>query len=306
MRGKRSQPEFSRFLGYRSNVAYKWESGRTWPTAARFFEMAARRGVDPVLALERFYVRSPAFLADPTRSANALVANLLDDVARGHKLQDLAARAGRSRYAVSRWVRGETTVRLPDLFRLIEATTYRLLDFVACFVEPSRLPSVAAAWRTLEAARSAAYELPLSQVVLRVLELEDYAALERHSSGWVADRIGISLDDERRYLEVLEAAGQIRLRDGKWTLVATTVLDTRSDPERAVRLRAYWAQVAVDRMAGPKPGTYGYNLFSISRNDLAAVEALQRKYFAELRAIVAESHPDECVVLANMFLTELA
>ena len=34
LRGQRSQVQWSRRLGYRSNVAYAWESGRRWPNAA--------------------------------------------------------------------------------------------------------------------------------------------------------------------------------------------------------------------------------------------------------------------------------
>ena len=46
LRGRRSQAAFSRRLGYRTNVAYTWESGRAFPTAATVLNAAVRSGVD--------------------------------------------------------------------------------------------------------------------------------------------------------------------------------------------------------------------------------------------------------------------
>ena len=59
LRGARSQVALSRRLGYRTNAAYSWEAGRDFPTAARFFEVAARVGTDVGAALDRL---SPAHL----------------------------------------------------------------------------------------------------------------------------------------------------------------------------------------------------------------------------------------------------
>jgi len=46
LRGRRSQVAFSRRLGYRSNVAHTWETGKRWPTAAVTLRAARRVGVD--------------------------------------------------------------------------------------------------------------------------------------------------------------------------------------------------------------------------------------------------------------------
>jgi DNA-binding phage protein len=68
------------------------------------------------------------------------VSRLLDDLRAGRSIASLARAAGRSRFAVSRFVGGQTEPRLPDFFALIDAFTLRLLDFVAAFVDPERLP----------------------------------------------------------------------------------------------------------------------------------------------------------------------
>ena len=52
-------------------------------------------------------------------------------------------------------------------------------------------------------------------------------------------------------------------------------------------------------------GTYSYNLYSVSRADLERIQELHRAYFRELRRIVADSQPSECIALATVHLLEL-
>lgn len=307
LRGRRSQAGFSRRLGYRSNVAYAWESGRAWPTGARFFQILERLGTDVRGALERFYRarQPPEWLATHPPTTVEGVAALLDDLRGGRSIVEVAAAANSSRFAVSRWLKAETEPRLPDLLQMIETTSLRLLDFIACFVDPARLPSVSEAWSRLEAARRAAYEVPWSHAVLRALELEEYRALGCHRPGWIAERLGLSREAEDESLELLAKTGQIFWRDGRWTLGEPLTVDTRHDPERAQAVKAFWARAAVERLAAGAEGTFSYNVFSVSRADLERIRALHRAYFRELRAIVAESQPAECVALASVNLLEL-
>src|SRR5690349_4981234 len=108
LRGKRSQIAFSRRAGYRTNVAYMWEAGRTAPTAAVTLQVAQRMGVDVKAALQRFYRVAPAWLAqtaDPT-SPGAVCA-LLEDLRASRPLVQVASAVGRNRFAVARWFHGE-------------------------------------------------------------------------------------------------------------------------------------------------------------------------------------------------------
>ena len=62
LRGHRSQVQWSRWLGYRSNVAYSWEKGRRWPTAAETLRAASRAHVDVHQAMVDFAGRHPSWL----------------------------------------------------------------------------------------------------------------------------------------------------------------------------------------------------------------------------------------------------
>lgn len=305
LRGKRSQRAFARRLGYRTNIAYTWESGRSFPSASRALSVAARVGIDVRAALGRFFGTPPPWLesVDPT-SPDAVVQLLV--ALRGRQpILDVSRTAHRSRFAVARWLSGAAEPRLPDLFRLIEAMSRRLLDFVATMTDPAALPSAAEAWSRLEATRRAAYELPWSHVVLRGLELRDYEELPRHAPGWIASRTGVSEAEEQECLELLVRTGQVEKRRGKYRVVDRQTVDTRRDAEAAQRLRAWWGNVAVERATAGAAGVTSYSLFTVSQEDFERLCDLQRAFFQQVRSIVAESQPCERVVLACAQMVDL-
>jgi DNA-binding phage protein len=306
LRGKRSQTAFARRLGYKSNVVYSWESGRAFPTASRTLHVATRCGVVLRSALERFYRASPAWLdAHRSLATKHATAQLLEDLRGRTPVSSVAQSAGLSRFSLARWLKAETEPRLPDFLRVIEASSLRLLDFLSVLVDPSALPSVAAHWQQLEAARAAAYDLPWSQAVLRALELDAYQALRAHEPGWIAARIGISQEDEARSLALLQQSQQIRKHAGKYVVSEVRTLDTRRDQRAAQQLRAFWARVGCERIEAGGDGLFAYNVFGVSEADLERIQELQRAYFRELRAIVARSEPVQKVVLANLQLATL-
>ena len=156
LRGRRSQTALSRRLRYRSNVLYTWESGRRWPTAARFFQFARLTGLDLHAIVARFHGRMPARLARVDLASRPGIAALIDELRGARSIAELARALGCSRSSVSRWLSGRTEPQLPDLLMLVEATTLRLLDFIAEFVDPIRIDAVAERWHMLEASRRVA------------------------------------------------------------------------------------------------------------------------------------------------------
>jgi len=297
LRGRRSQTAFSRRLGYRSNVVSRWESRRAWPTAAVALRAARRVGVDLRAGLARFYRVEPRWPEHTDPATAEGVAVLLDDLRGTLPIGELARRAGRSRFAVSRWLKGEAEPRLPELLLMVEAASLRLLDFLTVFVDPARLPSVAREWEELQAAREAAYSMPWSYAVLRVLELEDYLALPRHRSGFIARRLGISEEEEERCLELLARTKQICRVRGRWAPDPSRVADTRGDPERFRSMKTWWTRVALERIESGHEHTLSCNLFSVSAADLVRIEEAYRAFLRQMRSIIAESSPNQRVVL---------
>ena len=306
VRGKRSQRRFSKQLGYASNIAYRWETGVCFPLGRETLTLAKRDGAAGRAALTTFLGGAlPSALADVELGTTAGVAQLLRALRGDTSLVELSRRSGYSRFSIARWLSAAAEPRLPELLAVVDAMTFRALDFLACFTNIERLPAAADSYRALEAARKIAYDVPWSHAVLRALELSDYRALKRHQPGWLARRLGISRADEELSLNALATARQIKLERGLWVVDETRVVDTRADPERGRRLKAEWLRVALERLETGVSGTFGYNLMAMSRADLARLREMHIAYFRSMQALVADSAPSECVVLFNTELFAL-
>ncbi len=297
LRGRRSQRALSQRLGYRSNIAYRWESGRCFPTARVLLAAMRKLGHDVKGAIERFYGARPPWLDSVHPATRDGVALLLEDLRGRTSVVQLADKTGFSRHRVARWLSGTTEPKLPEWLALVEASSLRLLDFVAAFFDPASLPSVAKEWQRLQAVRHSAYERPESHVVLRALELADYARSKRHDDEFVARRIGLSARDVAECTRLLETAGQIRWQDDKWAPVEEGVVDTRRDELKARALKAHWLRLAADHVERGGEGIFGYNLFSISKRDFAKAKEIHLRYYRELQELVARSKPNEHVAL---------
>lgn len=305
LRAHRSQVQWSRWLGYDSNVAYAWESGRRQPTAAETLRAAQRAGHDVPGAVEAFYLKRPPWLESHDPVSPEGVAAFLDDLRGQVSVTDLARRAQLSRHRVSRWLGGKTQPRLPDFLRLVEAASLRSVDFVVALVGPTAVPEVHAAWARSEARRDGAARHPWLQAVLRVLELDRYRALPAHDDAWVAAELGASVEAVSACLAFLDETGQLA-RDGAHFVPEVSSVDTRGRPEISRALKAHWTQVAAERIEGSAPGQFSYNVFTVSRDDFERIRQLHLDYFRALRAIVAESEPGEVVAVANVQLFDLA
>jgi hypothetical protein len=233
---------------------------------------------------------------------------LLDFLRGSTSIVELSRRVGMHRVSVSRFVKGSAEPRLPDLLRLVEGTSLRLLDFLAIFVPPELLPEAKEEWAVLEAQRRVAYELPWSHAVLRAIELESYRRLPSHRAGWIAGRLGIAPQEEERCLSALAQSRLIQRRRGRWVACNVLTVDTRRNPAAGLTLKSHWADVGRERLPGLEPNEsdlFSYNLFTISERDWERLRELHIAYYQALRRVVEASEPAERVVLANLQLLRL-
>jgi DNA-binding phage protein len=273
-----------------------------------FFRLALAVRSPVKAGLTEFLGGLPAGLADADFADPTSAARLLEHLRGGTTVVELSRRVGIHRVSVSRWLKGTAEPRLPDFLRVVDAASVRLLDFVAAFVSPAELAATRSAWSVLEAQRRVAYELPWSHAVMRVLELEQYRALESPPPGWIAERLGLRLVDEQRCLDALSASKLIAKRRGRWRVLSVLTVDTRRNPEAGRQLKRHWATVAEARLAALEPGgedLFSYNLFTISERDWASFRELHIAYYQELRRLVEASSPSERVVLVNLQLLRL-
>lgn len=295
-------------MKFQSNVVYTWESGRRWPTAPLFFQLAGRVGVDVPQAIARFLGGLPESLVGRDFTAPETVARLLEHLREGTTLVEVARRVGVNRVSVTRWFKGDAQPPLPTFLQLVDATSLRLLDFLSVFVEPEDLPEARDAWMVLEAQRTVAYRLPWSHAVMRVLELQSYRALTAHEPGFIARRLGISIEEEQRCLAALASSKLIARRKGLWTVRQVLTVDTRRTPEAGRHLKRHWAKVGLERLPSLEPNEedmFSYNLFTVSEKDWVRLRELHIAYYHELRRVIEGSRPAERVALVNLQLMRL-
>jgi hypothetical protein len=304
LRGRRSRAAFSKRLGYRSNVVYRWETGLAWPPADELLEALARRNPQLNGLFVRFLGRSPSWL-DPTAPLGATsVAAFLRELRGKTPIAALSARSGYSRFSIGRWLHGRARPRLPELLCLVEAASRRALDLLALLTDPAHMPTVAPRWRQLCVARETAYEAPWSHAVLRAVELRDYA--RNPSSARLARRLGLTIEQVETGLDQLARGGQIRWSGKRWRVAQLQLVDTSADPMRARKLKAGWARTAIERLETGSPGSFGYSLFAVSRAELRRLRELQLQYVRAMQTVIAESTEAECVGLYCTQLVDLA
>ena len=302
IRGKRSQEAFSRRLGYSSNPVSDWEAGRRFPTATEMLRACALSNIDVHAAFRRFSPEEAEALTDVSDGA---VAAWLSALRGNAPIKDIAERAQASRYAVARWLAGNTRPRLPDFLQLVQALTNRLSDLLAELVDIERIPSMLAAYRQRHASRRVAFDEPWVAPLMCLLETEAYQSYDRHPRGWLAQRLGIAVDVEQRCLERLVEGGLVvREGDGVYRTREPLTIDARADPEGTQRLKAHWAALGLERAQAPRAGDMvSYNVVAVSRADLERIREAHIRYFLEVRSIVAESQPEVAALVNIQLLT---
>lgn len=300
LRGARSRALLSRRLGYRTNTVSDWEAGRRYPTASEFLRACALLRVDVDAAFKRFHAPTAPYL----RAGREFALSSWLEALRGRTpLHAVADRSGFSRFAVSRWLKGQSRPRLPEFLCLVDALTDRASDLADALVGIDKLPSLLESHLRRSAAKNLAFEHPESEAILRVMETAAYQALAKHPPGVLAEVLGFTPELESSVLAALERAGILQKSAGRYRPLQPLNVDTSAEPAALNRLKAHWAQVALERLSSPRePDWFGYNLVSLSAADLERVREILRNAYREIRALAAASEPVERAALLNLQL----
>ena len=299
LRGRRSQRQWARRLGYRGNPITDWERGARFPTAHETLRAATLAGVDVEASFRRFMPALPI----ARTGADLDLASWLSALRGRSSLVEIGTRSGLSRYSVARFLSGRARPRLPDFFRLVDGMTGRLPEWVAAFVPIERVPSLVGRFRAAEAARRIAFDVPWSEAVLRVLETQTYRQQRRHVRGSVAVCLEMSPAEEAECLLRLTEAAIVECRAGRYRVRRGNTVDTQGGQQALLNLKRHWASVATARLSSPQAEDFfAYNVMSLSRADLDHAREILRGAFREIRSLVAASQPEEVAALVNLQL----
>lgn len=305
LRGKHSQTALSRRLHFSTNVVYGWEHQRRHPSATQLLALAQRVGVDLRAAFGSFFPHSPpSWLTETSDFATLdVVSQLLRDTRGGTPLVHLAQRCGVSRFALARWQSGSAEPRAWEWLSALHHASHRLVDFLEPWTKGKPLMALRDEYQRVHAARRVAEQHPLSQALLRCLELEgsgDSQTLRRH-----ARALGIEEAEQRDILQLLETTQQVERVDGRWTVRETSPLNMRLQKETAQQQRTFWAKYASERAPLSKSGLCAYNVCGVSKQGYDELRKLQREYLQKARALIETSTPVERVALLQVNLIAL-
>jgi transcriptional regulator with XRE-family HTH domain len=304
LRQQRSQVAFSRRLGFSSNVAAQWESGRRIPRVLTALAACERVGIDVRAALASFRPSTARHVTSASAPLEqAPFAQWLEAQRGKETVSAIARRASLSRHQTARFFSGHCEPRLHEFFALIDATTGRLSDLVALLIDIESVPDLARYHAQVVASRRLAFDEPWSSAVLSAVEC--LAHLKCQAVPKVI-ACGFGLESERvaDCLRRLEQSGIIARVRGKYRSAAPLVVDTGAIADGARQLRQHWSQVAYRRLEQVGPNdVFSYNVFSCSKDDLLLIGRLQREHFQRIRAIIAKSST-ETVALLNMQLMQ--
>ena len=302
LRGRRSQSGFSRLLGYRSNPVALWETARRFPTAAETLAICERVGIDVNAAVDRLLYDLPRVEASD-ESVAALMQALRGDIAIG----TVAERVECSRFTVGRWLSGQSRPRLHEFLAFLEATTGRAVDWVSALVPGENLPAARALVATKKALQKLTEREPFASAILHLLDTSPYRSLRHHRRGWIARRLGISVELEDRVLAAFEDAGVIERVDGKLRARHVYRIYGDSSEEGRRRKKKHWSNLAARRIDDPGPRDYfSYAVVTVSSEQLENIRAHLSRTLRATLADVANQESTDCVAVLNLQLIELS
>lgn len=235
-RGEKTQLEASVELGLRSNVFSGWERGAAQPRGSLALRCAryAGRPVDDLIRL-----LGGRWSEDIPLDSREGVALLTGAIVGKRTVREVAEQAGLSRHALARYANAQAEAPLSALLAVI-ATTGKLRPVLEILCEPAELPLLASTWAEHALADPVFENAPQDSDVYLLLYLDAYAALPAHQPGWIASRLGLSLEEEQASLQALLARGLVELVDGRYEPVPEQVGHFfEPDAEQRLRKRAW-------------------------------------------------------------------
>jgi len=291
-RGEITQKELSSELGYQSNVVFSWENQRDEPSARTFFRLAAITGDVP--SLLEFYAGN----ACPDLSQRPGVTLFLRELLGEKKISHLSIEMARNRHVVGRWLRGQTEMPLSILLQFIEVCTGRLFDFLEFFVDPKLIDEISAEYQQLLISRKSDVELPWSHAIVRMVEFPAYKKLKKHQTGWFAQHLDITHEEEQKSIDVLVQLGRLRFHKNHYQ--STNDIDVKSSRDLTAmrKLGSFWMREGAQRVLTPESGRFSYKALTFSEENLIKAKQLQREYMQSLLALSEKKQPQQALTLA--------
>lgn len=284
IRGDRSQTFINRRLGFKFNQVYRWESGYTAISWTDFLKVTSICHVDIESTLKKILLYQ-----DKPERYDLLIKHVIGE----SSVTRIAAILGKSRFTIARWLKAESEPTLQDMLSLFHLQALVLGEFLEFIAPIDRFSKLDSQVKRPLLQRQLFYSEPRVGAVIRCFELKNYLELPKHQEGFIAQKLGIDINDEREMIRKMRNAGVIKKLKGKYR-VQIRRIDTMGDFIRNTNLKKYWAQVGCNYLeklkAPPKDSLFGYHVFSASPQTCRKIQKAMMDFHAQVKALIGSDN----------------
>lgn len=211
LRGKRTQRELSKLLGYDFNQVGKWESGATlfhWPDFTKLCD---------ALEIPWRKVTEDTFLFHSVENDQPFpIFSILCQFHGPLEVDEIALALNKSRSSVLRLQHDQVKLDFVDVLRLMDLRPYVLQNWLGRFVDLGLLSSGKEKFDLETRLFKSLLSVPWAPVVNAALRLEEYNRLPVHSDEWIAEKTALSSADVKIAIDRLLETGAIYKRGEKY------------------------------------------------------------------------------------------
>lgn len=281
MRGKHSQSKINRRLGFKHNKISKWELGTLAMRWGDFLRFAQALEID----LNEIFTATFGFRRD-SKNTGAF----LDLLFAARSSTTIAAALGRSADQIRRWRRRPNDIRVSVFLEFIDKLQPgQLTVFLNHLMKPKDVAKLIRSFAPEETERQAAYHDPAISLIPYVFSLDSYRNTKKHSDQFVADTLDLPIETVKKSIRTLEEQGVIVRSNGLYQSTRLSHLDLSADLAGFHRLLNYHILRASRRFESKKTETKTsgfFNVFTVTKEGLEEVHALNRQYYGQLVDIV--------------------
>lgn len=286
---ERSMSWLSHKLGYKHNQVHLWESGkrnfywRDFVHLCKCFNRSIDKAVSENLQIE-------------SNEIGVILKNSLKD----YKHKEVAERIGVSQAKLSRWVNGSSQVPFEKACQILSYCHFNFFQFLDELIQKEDLPEISEIAVQKRNLIQTLEQSPFIGALAPALCLKSYKDLKKHKDGFLAEKIGISLPEEKVGLEILVELGQIYKKDGLYHL-KTYRVKTGSNREGHLNVCRYWSSRVnqYSRLESSK-SLFGYRVFGISKEGFKELREAHISYYHAISDILkTEQAPFDHVVAVN-------
>lgn len=170
--------------------------------------------------------------------------------------------------------------------------TGRMPDLIQHLVPIASVPAIAREAEARRALARLAFVHPWSPAARAWLGTQGRVAIDE-APRRLAEALGLSIPSAGELVDALVASGAARVERRTLRPSPRVTVEIDASSEDLHKVRAHWAQVSAERVARAAPDDlFSFNVFAVGREDLTRIQDAQRRFYREVRSIVADSPPE--------------